>query len=156
MIAFLGGFLIFFSSFLRSRSCLALEIIALRQQLGVLNRKPSRPRLRVADGPFWILLRRLWHAWSNALAIVKPENVVSWHRAGFHIFWRFRSRSKRLGRPEITAEIKSAIRKMKSENSLWGAPRIHGKLLKLGFDVSGRSVSRYLHRIFPSDHACKL
>jgi putative transposase len=87
--------------------------------------------------------------------VVKPETVIAWHCACFRLFWRFRSRSKKLGRPQITTEIRAAIRKMKEENA-WGAPRIHGELLKLGFDSSKRSVSRYLRRLFPSDQARKL
>jgi putative transposase len=156
MISSFAGICLFLSSFFRSRCNIGLEIVDLRQQLSVLHRKHPRPRLRTTDRLFWIILHRFWHGWKNTLIIIKPDNVVSWHRAGFRIFWRFRSRSKKLGRPEITAEIRSAIRKMKSENSLWGAPRIHGELLKLGFDVSERSVSRYLRHIFPSDQARKL
>jgi putative transposase len=75
---------------------------------------------------FWILLRRLWPAWSKVLIIVKPETVVAWHRAGFRLFWRLRSRVKPLGRPKLNAEVRALIRRMASENSSWGAPRIHG------------------------------
>lgn len=156
MISFLGGIFLFFSSFFQSRNNLALEIIALRQQLGVLSRKHPRPRLRIGDRLFWVLLHRLWPAWHKALVIVKPETVVGWHRAGFRLFWLLRSRSKTRGRPKVTAEIRSAIKRMKEENSTWGAPRIHGELLKLGFDVSERSVSRYLRRLAPSDRSRKL
>jgi len=149
----------FFISFLtlfRSRYCLSLDIIALRQQLGVLKRKNPRPRLRMQDRIFWILLRRLWPAWRNVLVIVKPETVVAWHRAGFRLFWRLRSRPKSLGRPKIDAEVRTLIRRMVNENPSWGAPRIHGELLKLGFEVSERTVSRYLRRLTPPDDARKL
>jgi hypothetical protein len=88
MIALLIGLLACLSSFFRSRYNLGLEILALRQQLGVLKRKHPRPRLRIQDRIFWILLRRLWPAWSNILVIVKPETVVAWRRAGFRLFWR--------------------------------------------------------------------
>ena len=135
MIRFFIGFLTFFNAFIRSRYSLGLEILALRQQLGVLKRKRPHARLRTRDRIFWILLRRLWPAWSNVLVIVKPETVVGWHRAGFRLFWRFRSRTKNPGRPTIDAEIRALIRKMVEENPAWGAPRIHGELLKLGFDA---------------------
>ncbi len=129
------GFLEFFKVFFRSRYSLGLEILALRQQLGVLKRKTPRPRLRIQDRVFWILLRRLWPEWNNVLVIVKPETVVAWHRAGFRLTWRFRSRPRSLGKPTINAEIRALIRRMAKENPGWGAPRIHGELLKLGFDV---------------------
>jgi hypothetical protein len=127
----------------------------LRQQLGILKRKMPRPRLRTQDRIFWILLRRLWPAWRDALVIVKPETVVAWHRAGFRLFWRLRSRPKSLGRPRIDAEVRTLIRRMVNENPSWGAPRIHGELLKLGFEVSERTVSRYLRRLSPPDAARK-
>ena len=145
-----------FSVFFRSRYNLGLEILALRQQLGVLNRKNPRPRLRVRDRMFWILLRRIWPAWSNALVIVKPETVVGWHRVAFHLFWRLRSRPKSIARPRIDAQVRALIRRMVKENPTWGAPRIHGELIKLGFQVSERTVSRYLRRLPPSDQARKL
>jgi putative transposase len=155
MFTYFTGLFLFLSSFFRSRCNLGLELIALRQQLGVLNRKRPRPRLQAGDRLFWVLLHKLWPRWKDALIVVKPETVIAWHRSGFRLFWRFRSRSKKLGRPQITAEIRAAIRKMKEGNA-WGAPRIHGELLKLGFDVSERSVSRYLRRMHPSDQARKL
>jgi putative transposase len=107
MIPFFLSFLTCLSAFFRSRYNLGLEILALRQQLGILKRKSSRPRLRTQDRIFWILLRRLWPAWSNVLVIVKPEAVVAWHRAGFRLFWRLRSRPKRLGRPQVDAEVRT-------------------------------------------------
>jgi putative transposase len=156
MIRFFISFLKFFNAFFRSRYSLSLEILALRQQLGVLKRKNPRPRLRIHDRVFWILLRRLWPAWKNVLVIVKPETVVAWHRAGFRLFWHLRSRPRSLGRPRINAEIRALIRRMAEENANWGAPRIHGELLKLGFDVSELTVSRYLRRLSPPDQARKL
>jgi len=156
MIPFFVSFLTRLSAFFRSRYNLGLEILALRQQLGVLKRKHPRPRLRIQDRIFWILLRRLWPAWSNILVIVKPETVVAWHRAGFRLFWRIRSRAKNKGRPKTDAELRRLIQRMASENPTWGAPRIHGELLKLGFDVSERTVSRFLRRLSPPDQARKL
>jgi hypothetical protein len=156
MIAHAAGYLLFLSSFFRSRYGLGLEILALRQQLGVLRRKHPRPRLRTGDRLFWVSLHRLWPGWKNALIVVKPETVVSWHRAGFRLFWRFRSRPNNCGRPKINAKLRSAIRRMAEENATWGAPRIHVELLKLGFGASERTVSRYPRRLSPSDQARKL
>ena len=144
------------SAFFRSRCNLALEILALRQQLGVLKRKRPHPRLRIQDRIFWTLLRRLWPAWSHVLVIVKPETVVAWHRAGFRLYWRLRSKPKTPGRPKLDAEVRALIRRMVKENSTWGAPRIHGELLKLGFDVSERTVSRYMRRLSPREQVRKL
>lgn len=156
MIPFSFGFLACLSAFFRSRYNLGIEILALRQQLGVLQRKHPRPRLRIQDRIFWVLLRRLWPAWRNVLVIVKPETVVGWHRAGFRLFWRLRSQAKSRGRPKIDAELRGLIERMVNENSTRGAPRIHGELLKLGFDVSERTVSRYLLRLYPRNQARKL
>jgi transposase InsO family protein len=101
--------------------------------------------LRRLDRLFWTTLRRFWSRWTDALLIVKPETVIGWHRAGFRLYWRWRSRP-RGGRPKITNEIRALIRRMAEENAGWGAPKIHGELLKLGFEVSERSVARYLRR----------
>ncbi len=133
MICFISGLLTFVGTFFCSRYHLSLEVLALRQQLGVLKRKNPRPRLRIGDRLFWILLSRRWPAWNNSLIIVKPETVVSWHRAGFRLFWRLRSRSKRPGRPKISGEVQTLIRQMVKENPTWGAPRIHGELLMCVF-----------------------
>ena len=156
MIPLLMSFLTCLSVFFRSRYNLSLEILALRQQLGVLKRKHTRPQLRARDRMFWIRLRRFWPSWSKVLVIVKPETAVAWHRAGFRLFWRFRSQSKSFGRPKINAEVRAVIRRMVKENPSWGAPRIHGELLKLGFQVSERTVSRYIRHLSPPDQARKL
>jgi putative transposase len=129
------------------RHKLALEAVALRQQLAVFKRKQPRPKLDRLDRLFWIVLRRLWEGWSEALIIVKPETVVSWHRAGFRRFWRWRSQRVRPGRPQVNAQIRQLLRRMKAENPTWGAPRIHGELLQLGFEISEPTVSRYLHNL---------
>jgi len=149
MIPYFADILLFLLSFFRSRYHLGLEILALRQQLGVLNRKRPHPRFKRIDRLFWVLLRHLWPSWSNILIIVKPETVVAWHRAGFRLFWRLRSRCQNLGRPKINNDIRALIRQMVQENPSWGAPRIHGEILKLGFEVSERSVSRYIKRLSP-------
>jgi len=132
--------------FFRSRADTALEVLALHQQVAVLKRRRPRPTLRVQDRLFWTTLRRFWPRWADVLVIVKPETVIGWHRAGFRLYWRWRSRP-RGGRPKITAETRALIRRLAEENPDWGAPKIHGELQKLGFTVSERSVARYLRRI---------
>src|SRR6266851_9231056 len=101
--------------FFRSRHDTALEILALRQQIAVLKRKRPRPCLNHLDRMFWTTLRQLWSRWSEVLVVVKPETVVGWHRAGFRLFWKWRSR-KQGGRPKTTAEIRTLIRHLAEEN----------------------------------------
>jgi putative transposase len=134
-------------AFFVSRHKLAREAVALRQQLAVFKRREPRPKLHRVDRLFWIALRHLWPGWAEVLIVVKPETVMSWHRAGFRLFWRLRSRFRRPGRPKISQEIRQLIRRMKTNNPSCGAPRIHGELLQLGFDISEPTVSRYLHRL---------
>jgi len=145
-----------FTAFLRSRNSLGLEIVALRQQVIVLKRKHPRSRLSVWDQVFWVLLRRVWSRWAEVLVVVKPETVVRWHRAGFRLYWRWLSRRRELGRPRIGSQIRQLIDRMAKENPLWGVPRIHGELVKLGFVVSERTVSRYLGRVGRKGDARKL
>lgn len=123
---------------------LVLENLALRQQLAILRRAAPRPRLRPADRLFWVWLRKLWCGWRSALALVEPATVVSWHRAGFRLFWRWRSGAP--GRPRAHDEVRALIRRLARENPLWGAPRIHGELLKLGFRVAESTVWKYMGR----------
>jgi hypothetical protein len=132
--------------FFRTRRDNAVEILALRQQLAVLKRKQPRPRLNPLDRLFWIGLRRLWSRWADVLVVAKPRTVVRWHRAGFRLFWKWRSRA-RGSRPKTTAEIRALIRRLAQDNPTWGAPKIHGKIEKLGFVVSERTVARYLRAI---------
>jgi hypothetical protein len=91
-------------------------------------------------------LRRFWHGWEDVLVIVKPDTAVSWHRAGFRLYWRWRS-GKHSGRPTITEELRGLIRRLSQENPGWGSPKIHGELRKLGFELSERTVARYLRRL---------
>lgn len=130
-------------SSLKPQRDLALENLALRQQLAILKRSNKRPRLTRADRAFWVALSRVFADWRQALIIVKPETVIAWHRKGFKLFWRWKSRS-RGGRPTTGREVRDLIRKMANENPTWGAPRIHGELLALGFDISEPTVSRYM------------
>ena len=122
---------------------LVAENLALRQQLIVLGRKTKRPRLLQRDRVFWLWLARSWDGWRDSLALVKPETVVRWHRKGFKYYWTWKSRQKG-GRPLVSREIRGLIRKMSRANPLWGAPRIHGELLKLGIDISQASVGKYM------------
>ena len=128
----------------RHRS-LALENLALRQQLAVYRRTRPKPMMRWADRLFWMGLRAAWRDWKSALVVVRPATVVAWHRHGFAWYWTRRSRP-RGGRPRAGAEIRRLIREMAGANPLWGAPRIHGELVKLGFEVSERTVSRLMPR----------
>ncbi|MGB5415258.1 MAG: integrase core domain-containing protein [Polyangiales bacterium] len=132
-------------SSMKSQRELAFENLALRQQLVVLKRTTKRPKLTNTDSAFWVALSRLWTNWRHALILVKPETVIGWHRKGFKLYWTWKSGNRR-GRPRIDSEIRSLIRRMARENPTWGAPRIHGELLKLGLDVSEAAVSRYLPR----------
>ena len=132
-----------------ARRALLLEILALRHQLAVLRR--SDRRLRLSDRLVWLCLRRWWPRWRKALVLVQPATVDRWHREGLRGCWSRRLR-RRPGRPCIDAQLRALIRRMATENRLWGAPRIHGELLKLGLVVSERTVSRYLpdRRTLPS------
>ena len=142
MVRLLVGFL---GSWFRSQNDLALENVALRQQLANFKQRQPRPALTNADRAFWVLLRTIRSEWSDALVIVTPETVVRWHRRGFRLYWDALSRKGRNpGRPRIDCEIRKLIIQMASENPTWRAPRIHGELLMLGYDVSERTVSRYL------------
>src|SRR6516162_6093644 len=132
--------------FFQSRTDVAVEVLALRQQVAVLKRKRPKPPLRLIDRLFWTVLRATWSRWKDALVMVKPQTVVGWHRAGFRLYWRWKSRP-RGGRPRISEEIRVLIRRLAQENSGWGAPKIHGELQKLGFVLSERTVARYLRRI---------
>ena len=125
MIDILGAILAALAVFFRSRLDVSLEVLALRQQVAVLKRKRRRPVLSRLDRLFWIMLRSVWPRWSDVLAIVKPATVIAWHRKGFRLYWRWRSR-QRGGRPRITEEVRSLIRKMRLENDGRGAPKIHG------------------------------
>jgi len=131
---------------LRTRTTLVLEAIALRHQIGVLKRnRTRRPCFRRLGRLLWILLSRWWRGWRDSLVIVQPETVLRWRRDGWSAMWGYRSRGRwRGGRPRVHSEIRHLIARMASENFLWGAPRIHGELLKLGFTVSQATVSRYL------------
>jgi putative transposase len=132
-------------STIRTQRELALENLALRQQVAVWKVRQPRPQLTATDRLFWVVLSRLWKNWRSSLQVVRPETVVRWHRQGFRRYWAWKSRHRR-GRPAIGRELRDLIRRMSRANPLWGAPRIHGELLKLGLTVSQATVSKYMPR----------
>src|SRR5262245_12033392 len=135
------------AAFAASRAALAAEILALRHQLAVLERSsPARLPLTCWDRALWAFLLRHWSGWKDSLLLVKPQTVIAWHRRAFRLFWRWKSLA---GRPMTGAEIRRLVRQMAQDNPTWGAPRIHGELLKLGYVVAERTVSRSLARIRP-------
>src|SRR6184192_1060722 len=131
----------------RARAFLQAEILALRHQLVVLQRSNRGHKLRLgwADRVLWVWLSRLWNDWRSALLLVKPETVIAWHRKGFRLYWRWKSRCCE-GRPTVSPEVRNLIRHMSLANPRWGAPRIHGELLKLGIQVSQATVAKYMVR----------
>jgi putative transposase len=131
----------------RSRRELVLENLALRQQLAALTARKPRPRLAVHDRLFWVILRRFWSDWRRALVIVQPETVVGWHRAGFKLYWKWISRAHaRAGRKLTPKALRELIFRMAVENNTWGAPRIHGELKMLGYEISERTVQRWMRK----------
>ena len=131
----------------RSRRELVLENLALRQQLAALAARQPRPRLAVHDRLFWVILRRFWSNWRRVLVIVHPETVVRWHRAGFKLYWKWISRAHaRAGRKPTPKALRELIFRMVVENNTWGAPRIHGELKMLGYEISERGVLRWMRK----------
>lgn len=141
-MAIFSAFFLFFRSLFFSRISLATEILVLRQQLLVLNRTVKRPNLLPRDRLFWVCLSRLWKDWRDALIIVKPDTVIKWHREGFRLYWRWKSKAP-IGRPPIDKEIRELIRRISRENPLWGAPRIQSELRLLGLNVTEKTVAKY-------------
>jgi hypothetical protein len=130
----------------RRAASLHLEILALRHQLTVVNRsRRRRTRFTSADRLLWAGLSRVWRGWRSALYIVRPDTVVAWHRRGFRLFWTWKSR-RRTGRPSVPADVRALIRELSTANPLWGAPRIHGELQKLGISVSQSTVATFMRR----------
>jgi len=126
---------------------LPVENLALRQQLTVLRRSvPKRPKLTSADRIFWVWLRLVWADWKSAPLIVNADTVVAWHRKGFRLFWTWKIHRGKPGRPRVPQEIRDLIRMMGRNNPRWGAPRIHGELLKLGIEITEPTVTKYMGR----------
>src|SRR4051794_1509167 len=141
------------ASLCQTSAQLRLENLALRQQLAVLRRSaPKRLQLTPADRIFWVGLRQVWADWKSALLIVQAETVIAWHRKGFRLFWRWKIRHGNPGRPALPKEVRDLIRIMSRNNPRWGAPRIHGELLKLGMEITEPTVAKYMvrHRKPPS------
>ena len=136
-----------FMTMSKSSAEVRLENIALRQQLAVLRRSaPKRLKLTAAGRIFWVWLRDVWADWQSALMIVKPETVVAWHRKGFRLFWTWKIRRGKPGRPSVPQEIRDLIRTISRNNPRWGAPRVHGELLKLGIAITEPTVAKYMVR----------
>jgi hypothetical protein len=135
------------ASLFKSRAKLEAEILILRQQINVLRRRaPKRPDLKKIDRFLFVWLYRWFPCVLDAVAIIRPETIIRWHRAGFRAYWRWRSRNH-VGRPKVSAELRTLIGEMSRANPLlWGAPHIHGELLKLGFEVAQSTVARYMCR----------
>ena len=137
----------------RSRAVLQAEILALRHQLLIFERssRGHNLRLRWTDRALWVWLSRLWNDWRSALLMVKPETVIAWHRRGFRLYWGWKSRHRH-GRPAVSLEVRNLIRQMSLANPRWGAPRIHGELLRIGIEVCQATVAKYMarHRQPPS------
>ena len=136
----------FVANLFKSRRRLEVENLFLRHQLNIaLRRGPQRVRLRSSDRVLLVWMTRLWPSLLGLARVVEPDTILRWHRAGFRAYWRWKSRG-RLGRPRVSPELRALIRRMSKENPLWGAPRIHGELLKLGFEIAELTVSKYMVR----------
>ncbi len=135
------------------RQALVLENIALRQQVMVMQRSIKKAKLEDSDRVFWILLSRIWKDWSQHLTIVKPETVIRWHKQGFAFYWKRKLRSPSGGRPPTSDEVIELIRKISTENSTWGSPRIRNELRKLGYDIAKSTVETYMVKRDDDDRA---
>ncbi len=152
MILVLGAWT-FLRALLGRSAAVSLENLALRHQLAVLQRSVRRPRLRRRDRIFWLWLARLWAGWRSSLVIVQPATVLAWHRQGFQLYWRWKSRRRSAGRPPIDLEIRTLIRRMARENPTWGRRRIQAELRFLGYEVAGLTVAKYMQRLSPTPSA---
>jgi hypothetical protein len=130
----------FFKDLSRSRGQLIAENALLRQQLIVASRKVKRPVFKDSERGLLVLLSRIVHGWQSAVLLVKPETILRWHREGFRLFWRWKSRKRKPAEPKISAEHIALIRRMAAENRFWGAERIRGELLKLGISIAKRTI----------------
>src|SRR5215470_15943114 len=139
----------FLRALLFGSAAIALENLALRHQLRVLQRSVRRPRLARWDRVLWVWLCRVWPGWRSTLVIVQPATVLAWHRRGFQLYWRWKSRSRARGRPPIAWELRHLIRRMASENPTWGRRRIQAELRFLGYEVAELTVAKYMRRPSP-------
>ena len=136
-------FLLFIFKSFKTNAQLKLEVLFLTKQFEILQRTNSKIKIKTTDRLFFSLIKNLFSNWKERMFIVKPETVIKWHRTAFRFYWRWRSKPKG-GRPRISKEVINLIKQMATENPKWGAPRIHGELLKLGFDISESTVQRYM------------
>jgi hypothetical protein len=134
----------------RSRQQLTAENALLRQQLIVASRKVKRPAFRPHERGLLVLLSRVVHNWRNAVLLVKPDTILHWHREGFRLFWRWKSRPPRKPPSRLPADVIDLIRHMASSNATWGAERIRGELLKLGIRVAKRTIQKYIRAVRPA------
>jgi putative transposase len=139
----LTAFFLFLRGLTVPRVVLVAENLALRQQLAVLKGSIERPKLRRRDRVFWVVTSRFWKNWREVLIIVKPETVVKWHKQGFRLYGHWKSKARRIGRPQIDKEVRDLIRRMSRENPLWGVPRLQSELRLLGFDLAESTVAKY-------------
>ena len=141
MITILSALASLLSFRVRRRASLELELVALRHQVSVLRRRrKGRVQLFSTDRLLWVWLYRIWPRVLNAMVLVKPATVIQWNRKGVQLYWRWQPGSRHLGRPKTSTEVRDLVRQMSRANPLWGAPRIHGELLKLGIEVSQATV----------------
>jgi putative transposase len=143
------GLWTFLRTWLLGSTTIAVENLALRHQLLVLQRSVGRPRLSRWDRIFWVWLSRLWAGWRTTLVIVRPATVLAWHRQGFRRYWRWQSRAKPVGRPRLDSELRHLIRRMARENPTWGRRRIRAELALLGYEVAELTVAKYMRRTSP-------
>jgi putative transposase len=139
----------FLRALLGSSAAVTLENVALRHQLAVLQRSVGRPRLRRWDRLVWVGLSQLWAGWRSSLFIVRPATVLAWHRKGFQLYWRWKSRAHPVGRPQLDSELRHLIRRMARENPTWGRRRIQGELAHLGYNVAELTVAKYMRWVPP-------
>jgi putative transposase len=130
-------------------TAVTLENVALRHQLAILQRSVPRPRLRRRDRIFWVCLSRLWANWRASLLIVQPATVLAWHRQGFQLYWRWKSRCRSVGRRPLDLELRTLIRRMARDNPTWGRRRIQAELRFLGYEVAELTVAKYMRRPSP-------
>src|SRR5262247_1872532 len=136
MIVLVLGLWTFLHALVVGAAAVSLENVALRSQLAVLQRSVPRPKVHRRDRLFWVWLSRLWTGWRSTLVIVQPATVLAWHRQGFQLYWRWKSRRRSVGRPPLDLELRTLIRRMARENPTWGRRRIRAELRFLGFDVA--------------------
>jgi transposase InsO family protein len=149
MIVLVLGLWTFLRALVVGAAAVSLENVALRSQLAVLQRSVPRPKVYRRDRLVWVGLSQLWAGWRSSLFIVRPATVLAWHRKGFQLYWRWKSRAHPVGRPQLDSELRHLIRRMASENPTWGRRRIQSELRFLGYEVAELTVAKYMQRPSP-------